>query len=285
MAKCNKCGKTYLTKECIHCRDQAYRYNKETIDSAHGKEMKHLWKVAFFVLLLSTVLVITIAILKIQELQNISSLNYKEVNRVQIENQQLERKNNLNNRLIKSLTKENRELVHQSRNRSRNTYASNSRYSKPKKRTTQKVQREVRYANSTPIIKQTTQNKTTYKNYQRFSNNIKLISDSKVKVSSNGKLTSNASIYGRYYPKAYGVLNTGKNQISNIKCGLKNNRYTIEDECSMQISEQFDKVYLGEMDAKNIKNFNYKTHMIECKYSKQYGLMHGCKVKIYKYIN
>lgn len=174
-------------------------------------------------------------------------------------------------------------MVHRSRNNTRNTYTSNTKYTKPKHRTNQKVQREVRYANSTPGKKQTHRN-TTHTNYQRFSSDIKIISDSKVRIGSDGKLISNASVFGRYYPKAYGVLNTGKNQISSVRCGLKNNRYGVEDECSMKISEQFDKMYLGELDSKSIKNFNHKTHMIECKYSKQYGIMHGCKVKIYKYI-
>ena len=286
MAKCNKCGKTYLTKECIHCRDQEYKYNKKAIDSIHGKESKKLWMFSFFILLSISALLVAIAIFKIQELESISNTNYKELNRVQIKNQQLERKNDINNRLIESLTKQNKELVHQSRNRSRsrNTYTSNTTYTKPKKQTTQKTQREVRYANSTPKAKQT-QRKTTHTNYQRFSSDIKLVSDSKIRVSSDGKLVSNTSIYGRYYPKAYGVLNTGKNQISSVRCELKNNRYGVEDECSMKISEQFDKMYLGKLDSKSIKDFNHKTHMIECKYSKQYGIMHGCKVKIYKYIN
>ena len=52
----------------------------------------------------------------------------------------------------------------------------------------------------------------------------------------------------------------------------------------MEISENFDKVYLGKMDAKNIKNFNPKTHMIECEYNKKHGVMGDCKIKMYKYL-
>ena len=36
------------------------------------------------------------------------------------------------------------------------------------------------------------------------------------------------------------------------------------------------------MNSKSIKEFNYRTHMIECNYNKEYGVMHDCKIKIYK---
>jgi len=116
--------------------------------------------------------------------------------------------------------------------------------------------------------------------YQKFSNNIKLISDSRIKKLSNNKLTSNSQIYGRFYPKEYSVINPSKNQISNVRCGLKQNLYNVVDECSMNISNSFDKVYLGKMRANDIKNFDRKKYMIECNYSRTHGIMHDCRKKM-----
>ena len=98
MARCDRCGKTYLTKECVHCRDQEYKYNKKAIDSIYGKESRRLWMFSFFILLIISALIVAIAVFKIQELESISNINYKELNRVQIKNQQLERKNDINKR-------------------------------------------------------------------------------------------------------------------------------------------------------------------------------------------
>lgn len=115
---------------------------------------------------------------------------------------------------------------------------------------------------------------TDNKKYQRFSNNIKLVSDSTITILDNNKLMSNDIIKGRYYP-----LDT-INYINNIECGNNERIYTIRNECSMRISSGFDKVYLGKMESHTIKNINYKTHMIECKYNQEYGLMHDCMSKL-----
>ena len=64
MAKCLQCGKTYLTKECIHCRDQNYRYNKEAIKSIQGENINNNKdKVSNKLLLISITLIVLISIL------------------------------------------------------------------------------------------------------------------------------------------------------------------------------------------------------------------------------
>ena len=156
---------------------------------------------------------------------------------------------------------------------------------KPKKIATRQKKDEIIYYDrearqtKTKQIKNINKNQY-YKKYQNFSNSIELISDSKIRKQNNNKLQSNAAIYGRYHPVSYSVINPSKNQITNIQCGLKNNTYNVVDECSMNISNNFDKVYLGTMNAKSIKEFDYKTHMIECDYNKEYGMMHDCKIKM-----
>jgi hypothetical protein len=112
------------------------------------------------------------------------------------------------------------------------------------------------------------------KRYQRFSGNIRLVSDSRITIQSNNKLKSNASIKGRYYP-----MNALK-MIYNIQCDNKKSLYNVRDECSMRISSSGDLVYLGKMESRNIANVDYTDHMIECTYSKKYGIMHDCKAKL-----
>ncbi|PHQ57077.1 MAG: hypothetical protein COA30_02625 [Sulfurimonas sp.] len=38
MAICDKCGKKYLTKECIHCRDNEYKYSNEAVKSVNNNK-------------------------------------------------------------------------------------------------------------------------------------------------------------------------------------------------------------------------------------------------------
>lgn len=131
--------------------------------------------------------------------------------------------------------------------------------------------------------------------YQKFSSNIKFISDSKIYKKSNNLLTSNAPIYGQFYSSAFlqQFLNNG---ISNIKCNKQKRLYKVVNDCYMYVTKDdirymdkynrntTDVLYLGEMDSKDISDFDYRSHMIECKYDKKHGLLHNCQVKIYKKI-
>jgi hypothetical protein len=271
MAICNKCGKKYLTKECLNCKTEEYKYNKE---------IKNLWKIAFFILLILSTLSIILAILKIQELENINSLNYQELNKIKIEkieletkNQQLERKNNINARLIKSLKIQQRELVYKLRNYKNKL---DTRYIKPKIHNNQKIQRKIKYTNNIPKTKHT-HYRNTYKNktnkkYNNYRGYAKLISDSKIQKRNDNRLKSNSAIYGLY-----------KNPIIfSINCNNKK-IYKIENECMSYASSSMDKLYFSKSNINELKYFDKKTHMIECKYNQKYGLMHDCRTKIFKY--
>jgi len=123
---------------------------------------------------------------------------------------------------------------------------------------------------------------------------MKLVSDSEIHIK-NGKLQSNSSIYGRFFSNDFLQYTLQTNGIYNINCNLKQNLYNVVDDCRMIITKDNTKylsklnpsrsniVYLGKMQAKNIKRFDNKTHMIECLYSEEYGIMHDCRRKIYHF--
>lgn len=123
------------------------------------------------------------------------------------------------------------------------------------------------------------------KTFEDYTKTMKIISDSKIYVDKNNLLYSSSPIYGRFYSNSHlAFLNNG---INNIRCDLKNHFYNVVDECSMVIQNSYlksNKVFLGKMDSLHINEFNYKTHMIECKYDKDHGVMHNCQIKIYKYL-
>lgn len=285
MAVCEKCGKEYLTKECVRCRNKEYTYNRQELDGMSFKENKSFWKVLSAILFISLLMITIGGLAKIIDLTEQNKKIIKDINVLQDENSHLRRKNDMNVRLIDSYKRNNIELQHKlnrNSNRARSNYSNSSKTQKKTYQTKQTRQTRSKntYDNSRQQYKQPTKRKSQGKTYQNFSSEIKLVSDSKITKEYNNKLKSNAPIYGRYYAKAYSSLNPYPNQIAKIQCGLKNDRYGIVDECSMRISQNHDKVYLGKMDSRNISEFNYKTHMIECLYSKNHGIMGSCKVKM-----
>ena len=272
MATCNKCGKKYLTKECISCRDKNYRYNKKAIESMHNKKNNNLWIIAFFILLLSSTLILTIAFFKIQELKKISDSNYEEWKKIETKNQQLERKNDINKRLIESETKQIRELTHQLRNR--NTYSSNTKKFTPKRNKIYKNNKtKIKYVNSTPITKKTNYKNKVYKKYYNYTGYEKLVSDSEIQKRNDNRFKSNSPIDGLYTKPLF----------LNISCGNNPKIYKIRNECSSLAPHTNDRLYFTKMNIRELKNFNVRTHKIECKYSQEYGLMHDCRTKIFKY--
>ena len=294
MAKCDQCGGTYWTKECIPCRDKNYRYSKEAINAIQNKEKINYLAIIFFLFILLTIAGVILGYMQIEELKNTNEYLNKEVKELKTENKQLLRKDKLTEKLLTDLKKDYKELVHRSRNKesslswikSEPKHKKSTTYTKPIKTYTQT--KKVHY-NEAPQRKDIEKKSyTSYraketKKYQKFSKYIKLVSDSKITILADNKLHSTQQIYGRFYPKKYASRNFSKNQIANIRCGLKNNRYKVVDNCSMQISDAFDKVYLGKMEAKDIKDFDPEEYMIECQYNKEHGVMHNCKTKMYKY--
>ena len=118
MAKCLKCGKTYLTKECISCRDSSYKYNKKDIKN----ENRYLWKILSLILVASSAVAITLLVIELKDQKVINDYYKNQTESIKIKNEQLIRKNSINERLITSMKKQIRELTHQVRNRNDNTY-------------------------------------------------------------------------------------------------------------------------------------------------------------------
>ena len=287
MAFCDNCGKRYITKECLNCKNNL---------NTNKKVDNNLLKIAFFILVVAFAFIIGVGSVEFIEIKKQNEIKTKRISQLIDDNKNLRQSRKRLTKQINNFNKNNKKLIKEIRDLKRNTKKKIYAKSNNKKYIKQKVQnkrRNTQYTNKEYIeqkikdrkkytqtnnVKQKVENKI----YQKFSKNIKLISDSRITIKSNNLLTANSNIYGRFYPKAYSARNRSKNQISNIKCGLKKNIYSVVDECSMNISDKYDKVYLGKMVAKDIQDFNHKTHMIECNYSRTHGVMHDCKIKMYK---
>ncbi|PCI27268.1 MAG: hypothetical protein COB67_08930 [SAR324 cluster bacterium] len=180
---------------------------------------------------------------------------------------------------IQTLRNVNQNLRRQSSYRNRNNYKKSTRKTTY---TTTKKQNYVKPYNPTKKREKYVPQKErkrlaelkSNKRYQKFSKSIKLVSNSRIKILRNNKLESNSAIYGRYYP------NKQFRYINNINCNLKNTKLELRDECSMQISLGMDRVYLSKMTARHIRSEDYRNHMIECNYSKKYGVLHNCQSKL-----
>ena len=262
---------------------------KKLAEQVLEKKESHLGKAVFIFLSIMFVL-ISAGVIAYQyiELERIKKANIKQEQRYDLkikklnqEKEYLAKQYRRYKSVIDDYKQENRKLVSKLRRAKNNNYDNQIKpkvYKQQNKYTNRKTYTKQRvYNKPTTYKKQRVKSKPT-KKYQKFSKNIKLISDSQISRRSDNRLQSNSYIRGRYYPKAYSYLNG----ISNVTCGLKNDIYKVDAECSMKLSNNHDKVYLRKSNAKNIRNFNYKTHMIECDYNQEHGMMHNCQIKMYK---
>jgi hypothetical protein len=141
------------------------------------------------------------------------------------------------------------------------------------KKSIQQSKYKSRYNNKKSIQQSKYKNRYNIKIYNSYHGYKKLISDSEIKIREDNRFISNSIIYGIY-----------KYQIHNIKCGQNPNIYKINNECSGYSFFTIDKLYFSKSNINELRNFNTKDHQIECTYSQEYGIMHDCKVKIFKYI-
>lgn len=272
MAKCEKCGNEYLTRECLKCRGRVWDYGK--------KETKEKNNILTIILSALIILVITIIITGILYVYDLNSQNKKLIYKAKVltnENSQLKTRQGLNERLIQNLNKQNKKLINRIKYRTNNM--NNSPRPKRIKPKTNNYTKTI-YSNSSQPkkvqqTKQVRQRAVNNKTYQKYTSRIKLISDSKITVLPDNRLESNSQIYGRYY--GY--------QQNSINCNRKENLYQVVDDCSMKLGFVTDEVYFSKSHEKTIKNYNRNDHMLECDYNKKHGVFHNCKVKIYKYIN
>ncbi len=104
--------------------------------------------------------------------------------------------------------------------------------------------------------------------YPRYSA-AKLVSDSKIEVMPDNRLKSNMPIYGKYINKP----------VVTIECGNNERVHTIVNECRGAVFP-LEQVYFKESNKKSIMNHDMRTHMVECAYNQEHGIMHDCNVKL-----
>ena len=271
---CKRCGNKYYTTVCPCVLNPSYA--KDT------PKKKYLFKA--FIITLSAVALIGIVgagIYEINRLNNLVIEKDKKIIALKSNNEYLTSKINRDKNIINRLSKQN----HQPRNNRNTLRASTNKtriYTQPKTYTKKApTYTKPKQDNKTTIIYDKSVSKvaktynkpvqkTSTKRYQRFSKNIKLVSDSKITMNNDNRLTSNAYILGRYYKK----------DILSTKCGNNEDIYKVINECRIKLLHGFDTVYSSKSNLKRIKSFNRNTHMIECKYNKEHGLMQDCSIKL-----
>jgi len=304
---CEKCGEKYITKECMKCKTTEDFINKTLGRKTVNKKIEpnkiypskqnnykdsktSIMKTVFVFLLIISITATGLMYLKTKETIEKNNNLARIIKKLESDNIDIKNRLNEERELISRYKNNARQLAYENSRLKRNNNISSVKPKTYTKRTERKqVYIKPKTTNNTYIRPKVNTPPRTYtkqsvtapvKKYQRFSSNIKLKSDSKINIKSDNRLQSNLRIYGRYYPRKYSVVSPSKNQVSNINCNLSQNIYKVVDECSMTISDSFDKVYLGKMNIDRMKTFDRETHMIECIYSQNNGLMHDCKVKL-----
>ncbi len=275
MARCEKCGKEYFTKECVPCRDKHHYYNKNEIENMKLKHSKNMLKVGLGIISLIMFFLGAGGIIKIINMQDENERLIKDIELVNAEKYNLERKSEMNEKLVNDYKKTNIELTHQLRSYKNYVNSSNARQvptndthaeqiHMPNKSTNQN------YANPQRKKEQTyaTQKNITNKKYMRY-NKAKLVSHSKIEVMPDNRLKSNMPIYGRYINEYF----------TRADCGNNERIYTIVNNCSAN-ALFFEQIYFKKSNAYDIQNHNRKTHMVECLYNYEHGIMHDCSVKM-----
>lgn len=275
MAKCEKCGKEYYTRECLKCKGKVWHYPTKDIKR---KEKSNTFRIIMSGLVIIIMIGVAGGALRVYDLDKQDTQLKKQIKTLRSKNNQLETRNGLNEQLLNNLKKENQKLRNQIKYRTSRPTSSVKPTRKKKKRikpTTNNYTKTI-YSNSSQPkqvqqTQQVRQRAVNNKTYQKYTSRIKLISDSKITVLPDNRLKSNSQIYGRYY--GY--------QQNSINCNRKENLYKVVDDCSMKLGLVTDEVYFSKSHQKTIKNYNRNNHMLECDYNQENGVFHDCKVKIY----
>jgi len=270
MSTCSECGEQYFGKECITCK-----HKKARAQYTQPREFRKPKKKSTFKQILITITIIGMVSISGYMTYTIIDLKNKNAELVKLTIQQsemiqeLETKNQIlaNDKTIPKKKLWDKPI------KQKKQFVSNT-VNKPKTQTTpKKYKSQNNYVKPKQQSKPTYTKNTSYKMYPKYTNEIKLKSDSKITKLRDNRLTSNAPIFGRYY--GYGI--------GRANCNGKRNLYNVVDECSVQLGTILNnKVYLTKSETKKIKNFNHRTHMIECSYSKEHGLFHDCHVEMYR---
>ena len=205
---------------------------------------------------------------KNHEIHNENEKIKNEIKELKYDNVNLKQAISRKDAMLRNYEKKNRELAMKIKNNKNKNYM---KIEQNKKTTTT-------YAKKPKIIlqeqKENKKIQRSYKRYDKYSSNMHLVSDSKIKINKYNKLYSNAPIYGRYKTRNYHMY-----KIYNIKCDSKKNKYNVTDECSAKTIDG-DTIYTTKMRVNDLRQYNTNTHMIECKYNKEHGVMNDCSLKI-----
>ncbi|MBA3027034.1 MAG: hypothetical protein FP820_11630 [Sulfurimonas sp.] len=272
--KCEKCGKEYLTKECVPCRDKHHYYNKNEIENMKLKHNGNMLKIGLGIISVVVFFLGAGGIIKIANMQDDNEKLMKDMELLNAQNNNLKRKNLMNETLVNDYKRTNIELKHELRsyksyvssNSNRQVPTNNQNVSQyaskvENKNTNQNYAAPERQKENT----YTAQRKKTYIRYGQA----KLVSDSRIEVMSDNRLKSTMPIYGKYINKS----------ITSPDCGSNERIYKIVNECSANVS-LFEQIYFKQTNADDIQNHNRTTHMVECLYNYENGVMHDCMVKM-----
>lgn len=291
--KCEKCKKEYWTKECMHCKSS---YSENDLQNMGIRSNKKT----------SLQIIITLAVVSIALIlgyREYKAYKYEEAvikyaNAMGIEGKSTEELLENSTKIVKE-AKEELDKVNKESNEIANKIQKNYKemdnlinrgfqekqsqtYQQPEKI----IQKEIIIRNETPkhqeptitkiepIQKLQNNNMPRYtppapiKMYPRYTV-AKLVSDSKIEKMRDNRLKSNMPIFGRYMDRPVVALECGKNE----------RVHTIVNECTGTVFPM-EQVYFRESNKKSIMNYDKKTHMVECAYNQEHGIMHDCSVKL-----
>lgn len=224
------------------------------------------------------------SVYEIDHLKKVNTFQSNQIKLLKEENIAITKEIINKSKIIEHYQKNNLELAHEIRDlKSKLKYARENIKERHHYIINPKQNQQQKYTNYQPKQKTqiNTNSKPNYqtnksqKKYQKFSNKIKFVSDSTITKLPDNRMTSNMPIKGRYYPPI-----SMKEIIYQENCNRKENLYNAVDECSMKITWTGDIIYSSKMNVKDLKEFDKNTHMIECEYSKDHGILHNCMKKL-----
>lgn len=253
-------------------------YENNKIEISKLKHSKRMNKIGFAIFALCSIIIIGVMFINIVEQREKEKKQDEVINKLSYENTNLQKINNEIKNQINGLSNQNNELrrIYNNYTQARQQYIKpeqiepkiqEQKYTQEKSKIAEPKIYDQQNIYTTPKY-QTPKYKAPKKMYNRYTV-AKLVSDSKVEVMPDNRLKSNMNIYGRYTERP----------VTSIECGKNERIYKIQNECT-GIAFPLDIVYFKKSNANNIQNYNRKTHMVECLYDYENGLMHDCDVKL-----
>ncbi|MGE0738279.1 hypothetical protein [Sulfurimonas sp.] len=289
--KCERCGKEYWTKECMNCKNS---YNENDLQNMGIRSSKKAY--LHIIITLAVVSIALIlgyreyktykyeqAIIKYANAMGIEGKDTEELlenstKMVKEANEKLDKVNKESNEAINKIQKGYMEMDNLLKKRYQEEQTKQQkRYEPTPQPKLERIKPNTTFTPQVPSIsnmKPIQQNIPRYtppkpmKMYPRYSV-AKLVSDSKIERMKDNRLKANMPIFGRYTDKPVALIECGKNE----------RVYQIVNECTGTVFP-LEKIYFKESNKKSIMNYDKKTHMVECAYNQEHGIMHDCSVKL-----